>query len=354
MNEGTGLNAPDPTEETSPSRPSEQGPADEGRYTRIAATIVLLVASPMLLLSGLALAAFFAFPDRFNNILARLPGEAAIRTVLIFAPSALLAIIVLALLYALEPPEKEVGARQPTHEAGPTSPWTGWISQVGWGGLSTWLLLMGVPATLLLVSARSAAFLSPERFGNFLDRIPGGAFFEFFMGAGFILVLAVGLIGLLFFTGTSEEKGGGESRLSFKLRRWFGELGPERLSVGTVLLFTIPILALSLLALTGFLARPSRVLDLLTQLPKEAILRLGLLFLPSSLFIVVVLAVLVLPRRLLSEESLEEMVRSGGSFFDRTFQFLLTHGSWVLYGGLTIGLAVIFGLVVGVIVLLLH
>ena len=111
---------------------------------------------------------------------------------------------------------------------------------------------------------------------------------------------------------------------------------------------------ISLFALTGFLARPSRVLDLLTQLPKEVILRLGLLFVPSSLFIVVVLAVLFLPRRLITEQARARFFQPAQSYFDRFFQYLLTFGSWILYAGLTIALASILGLVVGVIVLFLR
>jgi hypothetical protein len=89
-------------------------------------------------------------------------------------------------------------------------------------------------------------------------------------------------------------------------------------------------------------------------LPKEVILRLGLLFLPSSLFIVVVLAVLFLPRRLLTEGVRERFFQPTGSIFDRFFQYVVSYGSWILYVGLTVALAVILGLVVGVIVLLLR
>ena len=57
-------------------------------YTRLAATVILVVAVPLLLLSSSALAFFYIAPTRFESFLARLPGEAAIRTVLIFAPKA--------------------------------------------------------------------------------------------------------------------------------------------------------------------------------------------------------------------------------------------------------------------------
>jgi hypothetical protein len=354
MNEGKHLDSLDPLEETNPTGSSNRASNGGARYTRIAATIVLLVASPMLLLSGSALALFYASPDRFNNILARLPGEAAIRTMLIFAPAALLAIIVLALLYAIEPPTLEITRPQPVPKAGTITSEIGWLTYERRVSISSWLLLLTIPVTLLIVSVRSASFLSPAQFDNFIGRIPGGSLLEFFIGAGFILLLAAGLVGLIVFSGLNVGERGEDRRFSLKVRSWLERIGPERLAVGTVLLFSLPMLILSLLGLTGFLARPSRVLDLLTQLPKEVILRLGLLFLPSSLFIVVVLAVLFLPRRLLTEGARERLFRPAGSHIDRFFQYLVSYGSWILYGGLTVALAVVLGLVVGVIVLLLR
>ena len=93
-------------------KPRENVTNEEGKatasFTRITATAVLVIAIPSLLLSSSALAVFYLAPDRFESILARLPGEAAIRTVLIFAPVTLLAIIVLALLYAFEKPPVEL------------------------------------------------------------------------------------------------------------------------------------------------------------------------------------------------------------------------------------------------------
>lgn len=174
------------------------------------------------------------------------------------------------------------------------------------------------------------------------------------MGVGFLILLLAGLVGLIFFSGLSGGDSGEERKISLTVRRWLGNIGPERLAVGSVLIFSLPMLVISLLALTGFLARPSRVLDLLTQLPKEVILRLGLLFVPSSLFIVVVLAVLFLPRRLITEQARARFFQPAQSYFDRFFQYLLTFGSWILYAGLTIALASILGLVVGVIVLFLR
>jgi uncharacterized membrane protein len=162
------------------------------------------------------------------------------------------------------------------------------------------------------------------------------------------------LLGVLLYSGGREQVEVRERSFAHKVRDWIGNIGPERLAVGAVLLFSIPMLVISLLALTGFFLRPTRVLDLLTQLPKEVILRLGLLFVPSSLFIVVVLAVLFLPRRLIAEVSRMSSSDSIPSTFDKIFQYLTSYGSWILLGGLTVALAIFLGLVVGVVVLMLR
>jgi hypothetical protein len=324
------------------------------RYTRIAATLVLLVAGPMLLISGSALAVFYASPERFNNFLARLPGEAAIRTVMIFAPASLVAIIVLALLYAVDPGTKEITRPQPAVRIRPKPAPLDWSTQDRRVNTGFWLLALSIPSFLFIVAMRSAGFLSPERFSNLLGRIPGGSLIELIIGPGFLILLLLALLGVLLYSGGREQVEVRERSFAHKVRDWIGNIGPERLAVGAVLLFSIPMLVISLLALTGFFLRPTRVLDLLTQLPKEVILRLGLLFVPSSLFIVVVLAVLFLPRRLIAEVSRMSSSDSIPSTFDKIFQYLTSYGSWILLGGLTVALAIFLGLVVGVVVLMLR
>lgn len=354
MDQGNHTDSLNPQEDTAPSDRSSEPSTSSMRYTRIAATLVLLVAGPMLLISGSALALFYASPERFNNFLARLPGEAAIRTVMIFAPASLVAIIVLALLYAVDPGTKEITRPQPAVRLSPKPVPIDWSTQERRVNTGFWLLALSIPSFLFIVSMWSAGFLSPDRFTNILGRIPGGSLIELIIGPGFLLLLLLVLLGVLLFSGGREQVEAGERRFAHKVRDWIGNIGPERLAVGTVLLFSIPMLVFSLLALTSFFIRPTRVLDLLTQLPKEVILRLGLLFIPSSLFIVVVLAVLFLPRRLVTEESRMSLLNSSQSSFDRIFQYLTTYGSWILLGGLTAALAVFLGLVVGMVVLLLR
>ena len=354
MNQGNHTDSLNSQEDTAPSDHSSEPSTSSMRYTRITATLVLLVAGPMLLISGSALALFYASPERFSNFLARLPGEAAIRTVMIFAPASLVAIIVLALLYAVDPGTKEITRPQPAVRLSPKTAPIDRSTKEKRVNTGFWILALSIPSTLFIVAMRSAGFLSPERFSNVLGRIPGGSLIELIIGPGFLILLLLALLGALLFSGGREQIEVQERPFAHKVRDWIGHIGPERLAVGAVLLFSIPMLVISLLALTGFFLRPTRVLDLLTQLPKEVILRLGLLFVPSSLFIVVVLAVLFLPRRLIAEVSRMSSSDSSPSTFDRIFQYLTSYGSWILLGGLTVALAIFLGLVVGVVVLMLR
>ncbi len=75
-----------------------------GQRSRVVATLVLVPAVPMLLLSIASLGLFYLAPVRFGQLISRLPGESLIRTALVFAPATLFAIVVLATLYAVEKP----------------------------------------------------------------------------------------------------------------------------------------------------------------------------------------------------------------------------------------------------------
>lgn len=316
-----------------------------GRYPQLAAMAVLLVATPLLMLSGLALALFFAAPQRFDNLLARLPGEEVLRSVMIFAPAALVAIIVLAVLYALEPDEIE--GEHPI-----VAPQSASLRELSEGiltqRLSAWFLPFSVPLFLLFIAIRSAAFLSPTSFANLLSRVPGGEFLALLLGPGLLFLLLLIILALRITFGGNDEKTVQPPRGFDRARQLLVAAGPARLAVGSMLLFSIPLLILSLLALTGFQARPGRVLALLLQLPKEVVLRLGLLFAPTSLFIVVSLGVQFMIRRTIDED-----IQPASTL--ATLSFLIQrYGSWALLGGLLVASAVIVGLVVGVLVLLLR
>ncbi|HET7009275.1 MAG TPA: hypothetical protein VFI11_00745, partial [Anaerolineales bacterium] len=76
------------------------------------ASAVLVPAIPLLLASVLALAAFYAAPERFGAWLSKLPGDAFLRTAMIFAPATLLAVVVLATLYLRDSADSEEGAER--------------------------------------------------------------------------------------------------------------------------------------------------------------------------------------------------------------------------------------------------
>jgi hypothetical protein len=335
------------------SKPSSEGQEVQPKAgitnpTRFAAVLVLLVATPLLLLTGLALGLFFVAPERFNDFLARLPGEAAIRTVMIFAPAALIAIIVLAVLYAAEPKAEEAAPTQPfTPVEGAKEP--GRISLVN---LSGWFLTGALPALLLLIAVRSAGFLSPDRFESFIERLPASSLFDFLIGSGFPILGILVIVALFVFLTHREAPPDEDRGWMFGAREKLWEAGPARLGVGVVMILGIPLLILSLLALTGFIVRPSRVLDVLIAFPKEVILRLGLLFGPSSLFIVVVLAMLFLVRG--SIEGTTSGESGSEAPLPRIDQRIYAVGSWFLVGGLLVACASVFGLVLGMSLLVLR
>lgn len=340
-------------ENREPARDSLQTPNTEdqkklqsaGRYTQLAAVLVLLVATPLLMLSGLALALFFASPQRFDSLLARLPGEAVLRSVMIFAPAALVAIIVLAVLYALEPDEIEL--KRPTISPRPEG-LRDFSERVMPQRLSAWFLPFSIPLFLMLIAIRSAAFLSPTRFDKLLGRIPGGELLGLLLGPGLLLLLLLIILAMRMTFGGRDKKAILPPRGFARVRQLLVAAGPARLAVGSMLLFSIPLLTLSLIALTGFQARPGRVLALLLQLPKEVLLRLGLLFAPTTLFIVVSLGVQFMIRRTIDEDTQPASSLANLSFL------IQRYGSWALLGGLLVASAVIAGLVVGMSVLLLR
>jgi len=315
-------------------------------YTRLAATVVLVVAVPLLLLSSSALAFFYIAPTRFEGFLARLPGEAAIRTILIFAPVTLLAIIVLAVLYAFEKPSMEVTRPQAVRPREPKGePLAFSMQRIGW-----WVLLVAFGALLLLVPVRAAAFLSPTRFDSFLMRFPGERWLDLLVHIGPFLLIIVEFFAVFLFIGTRIKPLGRESEIVLPGMKGLRQVGPTRLAVGMVLAFGVPILILSLTSLILFFARTERFLDLISGLPGEVPLRMGLIFIPASLIIAVLLAVLFLIRgRTDSGPPLESV--TGGRL---SWELVLWYLSWILAWTIALMSATIMGLVVGVIILTLR
>ncbi len=326
----------------------------EARSTRLAATLVLVVAAPLLLLSSLALVLFYVAPTRFGNFLSRLPGEVAIRTVLFFAPVTLLAIVVLALLYAFEKPLVEI-TRPLSIRARELKPKrAALIAGPGLYRLAWWSLWLSIPVLLASIAVRAAAFLSPSKFDNFLKRFSTGSILNVIIEVGpFLLILLVTLelVALIRSQGTIPE---GEQKGIPRVKRWLYRIGPARLAVGVVLIFALPLLLASLLALLAFFSRPERTLSILATLPKEVVLRVGLIFAPASLFVVVILAVLFLLQRLYSTQMgpVGQADITPESFSG--WQVWSWYGSWLLAGGVVIANSAILGVVIGMMVLLLR
>lgn len=324
------------------------------RSTRLVAALVLVLAAPMLMLSSLALALFYIAPTRFGDFLARLPGEVAIRTVLFFAPVTLFAIVVLAMLYAFEKPLVEITRpisirpreSRPKRSIADLSPR---MHRLSWRSL-----MVTIPVFLASISIRAAAFLSPIKFENFLKRFPAGSVLNglFEVGPILLLLMLVGELALLIRSRAGMMEG--EEKGISQIRRWFYRVGPARLAVGVVLALAVPLLMASLLALSAFFLRPQQTLAILDNLPNEVVLRMGLIFAPASLFVVVSMAMLFLLQRSYSTQAGAWM--EGGAmpegFIGR--QVWSWYGSWLLVGGVAIANAAIFGLIVGMAVLLLR
>jgi hypothetical protein len=308
----------------------------------------------MLLLSSIALAVFYAAPNSFESILARLPGEAAIRTVLIFAPVTLLAIIVLAVLYALEKPTVEVTRPQVPRPLDIVKEPITWPRELDIQRLSWWIMLLSFVLLLILVPVRAAAFLSPTRFENFLGRFPGEGLWDFLVHSGIILLLLIEALGVTFFVGARIRSTRGEREVILPGMRWLRKVGPTRLSVGIVLVFSLPILIVSLASLVLFFVRTESLLDLLDRLPSEVPLRMGLVFIPASLIIVVALALLFLFRYRSGAEMTSVETRSAVMQGRISWELLLWYLSWILTWVIGMAGATIVGLVIGVVVLILR
>ncbi len=257
--------------------------------TQLAAIAVLIPAAPMLAGSVLAMALFFLAPGRFDQLLARLPGESYLRSVLFFAPVTLLAIVVMALLYALEQPSQAPTRPVPAAPRAPRAALAGGPrrAQVG-----LWLLRLGLPFFAAAVALRAAAFLDPARFGRLLERLPGTpllrpmAQWAPLIG---VLWLALGLALVL-------SAAGGLRGLKAR-RPMAAALQSARLSraaVALTLLAAAPVLLGSLGAMVYFLFSPARLAALTQRIGLQTALRLGVIFAPAALLGVVLLAGLYL------------------------------------------------------------
>ncbi|HET7010220.1 MAG TPA: hypothetical protein VFI11_05545, partial [Anaerolineales bacterium] len=99
--------APGGAPPTPATRPEPVRPWTRARFGRVAAGVVLTLATPALLLSVFGLVYQAIWPERLAELLEPLPGDTYLRLLLMLAPTGLLAVLLLALLYLLGPLDPE-------------------------------------------------------------------------------------------------------------------------------------------------------------------------------------------------------------------------------------------------------
>jgi len=259
-----------------PERRLASGQAAGRHYTRWAAAAVLVPTVPMLLLSVAALAVFYAAPTRFGRLLAQLPGEEIIRSMLVFAPATLLGIVILAALYALERPDSSIHT-QPVEVK--EQPKTMRLS-VG----AVWLLPPAVLLFIASIAARLLAFVSPSRWQALLAPLPGDRYLApLFEAAPWALLVLLAVLAVVAWRSWDAQS----ARPPDKRQA-------ARIGAVATLIAALPMLGLSLTALAVFATSPERFAKLLARLTQEAFIRLGLIFTPAALLSLVLLALLVL------------------------------------------------------------
>jgi hypothetical protein len=263
----------------------------EWPLSRVLAALVLVPSVPMLLASAAALLLFYMAPVRFGNLIARLPGESLIRTILVFAPATLLAIVVLALLYAIDqggaPGERIPRLPARSRKAAGYAP-----AAVRQTALTLTVIPLAV-ALLFSLAVWSLSFVSPARFDRLIEPFPGERYLRALVPVApwilFMLVVAV----LAVITVQRERfRTKGSKRWLQDLLRGASEW--THWAVSAILTFALPALFLSVLALALTWLRPERVSIWIAKLPFDSLVRIGLLFAPPMLFTIVVLAVLYL------------------------------------------------------------
>jgi hypothetical protein len=253
---------------------------------------VLIPAVPLLALSVAALAVFYTMPTRFNAWLNRLPGDDLLRTALIFAPATLLAIIVMAVLYANDAPRRE--ALEATRPAR-SRPALRIRRRGGLGRASLWVSL---PALMLVAAAHLVAFVAPERTERLLQALPATPILTRLFALSPYVVLAA--VGLGLFVGFAP--GRAPAKEAESSRGWT----TARIARLGALLILVPSIGLLLLSISGLVwvnASADSLAWLTDRLPAETLLRLGLMFAPAMLLGLILLAGLYLaaPSRSLAE-----------------------------------------------------
>lgn len=265
------------------SRKDQMGMVNQGwSSSKLVATVVLVPAVPMLLLSIASLGLFYLAPVRFGELINRLPGESVIRTALVFAPATLFAIVVLAVLYAVEQPvEAREGVRV-------------YLQQTAVGDLlklsSQWLLAPAALAAIISLGLWALSFVSPGRYDRLLAPLPGDSYWKPLVPLLPWLLFPLTLIfAYLAFSPTTISEDSRSLGTGSKRRRSLLDT-----AVSTLLAFALPSMLASFAALVVYRLRPERVGAILERLPLDSLIRLILLFAPPTLLSVVILAVLFL------------------------------------------------------------
>lgn len=288
------------------------------------ALFVLVPTIPLLLLSVAALAAFYLAPERFTAVLERLPGTEFLRVALIFSPVTLFGVVLLAVLYALEPEAARAEAKAKPAPAGIP------LARLG----ASIALTVGLPLLLLSSAAWVLSFVAPGRFALLAERLPGTALLTSLLPyLPFILLIACAAAALVL-------AGGATWRLPQlpDLTRW---------SVRLILFASLPLLALTLGGLGLFYAQPEWGERLVAKLGVTAFVKIGLVFAPAVLVALVGLASLYLARtrtvRVASNDGLrtEVVIDSGARFGWATWTLIVALAASSL-AALGVTLAVIY------------
>jgi len=255
------------------TRPSASLPGRARSASRAVALFVLVPTIPLLLLSVTALAAFYLAPERFTALLERLPGTEFLRVALIFSPATLFGVVLLAVLYALEP----VGARPlaVARRAPAGAP----VLRL----LASGTLAIGLPLMLLSAAAWVLSFVAPGRFALLVERLPGATILAAVLPyAPFVLLMVCAGAALILASGSA----------------WRPPHLPDvtRWSVRLILLASLPLLGLTTGGLALFYAQPEWGESLVAKLGVSAFIKIGLVFAPAVLVALVALASLYLSR----------------------------------------------------------
>lgn len=311
-----------------------EGTRERWTATRLVAILFLIPSVPMLLGSVGALALFYVAPVRFGGLIARLPADEFIQSVLFFAPATLFALVVLAFLYAREPgpPHLEpLGVDQaivPRHPA---------------RSLARWSLGLITPALLVAILVLLFSLVAPGRFSGWIEPLPGDRYLRPLVPVMPVLLLGMGVVAILIAfprTGAARKEG--------------DRIGPARTTravVGLILLSSVSMLALSLIALGVSYVQPERFQRLMSRLEPETFLRLALLFAPAILTAVVILALLYLIGRSAGEPAWAGITVQARSVSRQARPALAVS---VLVGGLMLSTVVALGLLAVLVVLLIR